>query len=358
MARYLLKKVGYGILVLWGVITLIFFLFNVMPDPTRMILGQHTDATSISIVKKDLGLDQPVWKRYINYLNDLSPLALYSIHRNSFFYFDTEKYDRHFILLTTKNRILVFKTPYLRRSYQNKRKVSAIIGDTLFNTFILATLSIFIASVLGIFLGIVSALKKDSFLDKGILLFSSLGMSLPSFFAAILIGWIFAYILGDYTHLNLTGNLFEIDDLGNGYHLMLKNLILPTLTLAIRPLAVFSQLTRNSVLDTLGQDYIRTAYAKGLDFKKVIYRHTLKNSLNPIITTISGWFASLMAGVVFIEYIFGWKGLGYVIVSALNNYDLPVVMGVVLTISVIFVIINIVVDITYTFLDPRIKLSK
>ena len=180
---------------------------------------------------------------------------------------------------------------------------------------------------------------------------------MPSFFAAILIGWFFAYILGDLTNLNLTGNLYEIDDYGEGMKLQLKNLILPAFTLGIRPLAVVTQLSRSSMLEVLNQDYIRTARAKGLKFSRIILKHALKNSLNPVITAISGWFASLMAGVIFVEYIFGWRGLGYVMVDALNNYDLPLVMGCVITIAVIFIFINIIVDIMYSILDPRIQFS-
>jgi len=182
-------------------------------------------------------------------------------------------------------------------------------------------------------------------------------MSLPSFFAAILIGWIFAFVLADFTGLNLTGNLYEIDNMGNGSYLQLKNLILPAFTLGIRPLAIVIQLSRNSMLDVLSQDYIRTAKAKGLSFSRIIFKHALKNSLNPVITAISGWFASLMAGVVFVEYIFGWKGLGYVIVDSLNQYDFPVIVGCVLTISIMFIIINLCVDILYAQLDPRIRLN-
>ena len=139
-------------------------------------------------------------------------------------------------------------------------------------------------------------------------------------------------------------------------HLELKNLILPAFTLGIRPLAIVIQLSRNSMLDVLSQDYIRTARAKGLKFSSVLFKHALRNSLNPVITAVSGWFASLMAGIVFVEYIFGWKGLGYVIVDALNKYDLPVVMGSVVTISILFITINVLVDLVYTMLDPRIRL--
>ncbi len=245
----------------------------------------------------------------------------------------------------------------MRRSYQSKKLVSEIIRETLPNTFILALVSIIFATVLGVFLGIIAAIKKDSLFDRSSLFFSAFGMSLPSFFAAILIGWIFAFVLGDLTGLNLTGNLYEIDDLGEGIHVQLKNLILPAFTLGIRPLAIVIQLSRNSMLDVLSQDYIRTAKAKGLSFSRIIWKHALKNSLNPVITAVSGWFASLMAGVVFIEYIFGWKGLGFIIVDSLNKYDFPVIVGCVLTISVFFIIINTFVDILYGILDPRIRIN-
>jgi peptide/nickel transport system permease protein len=147
-----------------------------------------------------------------------------------------------------------------------------------------------------------------------------------------------------------------MDDFGEGVHLRLKNLILPALTLGIRPLAIVIQLSRNSMLEVLSQDYIVTAQAKGLKFSRILFKHALRNSLNPVITAVSGWFASLMAGIVFVEYIFGWKGLGYVIVDALNKYDLPVVMGSVLTIALFFIIINVLVDISYALLDPRVRL--
>ena len=155
----------------------------------------------------------------------------------------------------------------------------------------------------------------------------------------------------------MTGSLYEIDDYGTGEYLSVKNLFLPALTLAIRPLAVIIQLTRSSVLDTLSKDYVRTAIAKGLSFKKTLSKHVLKNSINPVITAISGWFASLLSGAVFVEYIFGWNGIGKEIVNALNLLDLPVIMGAVLVIAFIFIIINILVDIIYIKLDPRIKIN-
>ena len=153
------------------------------------------------------------------------------------------------------------------------------------------------------------------------------------------------------------GSLYSVDDFGNGEYLSLKNLILPAVTLGIRPLAIVVELTRNSLLEVLSQDYIRTAKAKGLSHYKVITKHALKNAMNPVATAISGWFASLMAGAVFIEYVFNWKGVGVVIVDALEKYDFPVVMGAVLFVSVILVFINIFIDIIYGYLDPRARVQ-
>lgn len=359
MINFLFKRLLYAFLILWGVITVVFFLFNILPgDPAKMMLGQRSDISTVESIRKELGLDKSKAMQYAKYLNDLSPISVHnSNNEKNYFYLDSAKYSATEILNLPGNYVLVAKMPYLRRSYQSKKPVSDIIAETLPNTFILAVVSILFATILGIFLGVLAAIKKDSLFDRASLFFSAFGMSLPSFFAAILIGWIFAFVLGNFTGLNLTGNLYEIDDFGEGVHLQLKNLILPAFTLGIRPLAIVIQLSRNSMLDVLSQDYIRTAKAKGLTFKRIIWKHALKNSLNPVITAISGWFASLMAGVVFIEYIFGWKGLGFVIVDSLNKYDFPVIIGCVLTISVLFIIINTLVDILYGILDPRVRIS-
>ena len=169
--------------------------------------------------------------------------------------------------------------------------------------------------------------------------------------------WLFGFVLHNYTGLNMTGSLYEVDDYGRGSFLQLKNLILPALTLGIRPLSVIIQLSRNSLLEVLSMDYVRTATAKGLSKFTVIFKHALRNALNPVVTAVSGWFASLLAGAVFVEYIFAWNGIGKEIVDALNKMDLPVVMGAVLFIASIFVIINILVDLIYGWLDPRIKIS-
>ncbi len=358
MIKFIAKRLWYGLWVFLGVVTVVFFLFNVLPgDPARMMLGQRADITSVEAIQRELGLDRPVHIQYLNYLNDLSVVSLHNNKKEeSLFFLDREKYSAT-VLFSVKGRSLVMKKPYLRRSYQSNRPVTEILATAFPNTLLLASVSILFAMIIGIVLGVFSALKGNSLFSKGALVFSVFGMSLPSFFSAIIIAWLFAYVLGDFTGLNMTGSLFEVDDFGRGEYLSWKNLILPAITLGIRPLAIVTELTRSSLRNVMAQDYIRTARAKGLSMYRVITRHAMKNALNPVITAISGWFASLMAGAVFVEYVFDWKGIGVVIVEALEYYDFPVIMGAVLLISVILVLLNIAVDIIYGYLDPRVRLQ-
>ena len=360
MIRFIGKRLFYGLLVLLGVVTLVFFLFNILPgDPARMMLGQRADAESIAIINRDLGRDKPVGIQYLNYLNDLLPISL---HNNSdpgnYFYLSPEKYAPCTTLLKIGTTSLVLKAPYLRRSYQSQRKVSEIISTAFPQTALLALVAMIFALAVGITLGVVSALHKDTWIDRLTLVLSTLGMSLPSFFAAILIAWFFAYVLADWTHLNMFGNLYTVDDYGCGEYIDLKNLILPALTLGIRPLATLTQLTKNSMLEAMSQDYIRTARAKGISHRRVIVHHALRNALNPVVTSASGWLASLLAGAVFVEYVFDWKGMGIVIVDGLEKYDFPVVMGTILFICLLLVLINILTDIVYGILDPRVRVSR
>lgn len=356
MLKYLLQKIGYALLTLFGVITVIFLLFNILPgDPARMMLGQNETAEQVAIVKKKYGFDQPLAKQYLYYINDLSPLSFHSTNLEDYTFLSPKKYTAS-KLFKVSNTNIVFKFPYLRESFQkNDKKVSRVISETLPNTFILAVSAICVAMVLGVLLGIVSAMYKDSWLDKMIQLFSTFGMSVPSFFSAIIFAWLFGFVLHKYTGLNMTGSLYEVDDFGEGKYMQIKNLILPAVVLGIRPLAVVSQLMRNSLLEVMGQDYIRTAKAKGLSLLKIIRKHALKNAMNPVVTAISGWFASMLAGAVFVEYIFGWNGLGKEIVEALNTLDLPVIMGAVIVIASLFIIINIFVDVIYSWLDPKVR---
>ena len=359
MLRYIVKRLGYGLLVLAGVVTLVFFLFNILPgDPARMMLGQRADAESLAVINRDLGRDRPVGVQFAGYVNDLLPVSLHNNRdEESYFYLAADKYAPYTTLLRMGSTSVVLKAPYLRRSYQSQRRVTEVIGSAFPQTAVLALVAMAIALLLGVSLGVLSALHKDTWVDRAALLVSTLGMSLPSFFAAILIAWLFAYVLADWTGLNMFGNLFSVDDYGRGEYIDLKNLILPAVTLGIRPLATLTQLTRNSMLDALSQDYIRTARAKGLKRRRIVVHHALRNALNPVVSSATGWLAGLLAGAVFVEYVFDWKGMGTVIVNGLDTYDFPVVMGCILFICVLLVAINIVTDILYAVLDPRVRLA-
>ena len=359
MGQFILRKIGYGFLVMMGVISVIFLLFSVLPgDSTIMTMGQRSDVSSEEAVRKELGLDLPLGTRYVHYINDMLPLSLHNnMDKGSTFYLDTNKYTSTILCKLGKETVLVAKKPYLGRSYQSKRLVMEMLNEAVPKTALLAVVSIFFAIVVGIILGILCAVFKDTYFDRITLVVSVMGMALPSFFAAILLAWIFAFLLADFTGLNMFGSLYTISDFGGYEYLDLKNLILPAITLGIRPLATVTELMRNSTLEVMSQDYIRTAKAKGLGFYQIIKRHIVKNALNPVVTAISGWLAGMMAGAVFVEYVFDYKGVGIMIVNGLEKYDFPVVMGSLLYISIILVLINIAVDIIYGFLDPRAKVK-
>lgn len=321
------------------------------------MLGQNQTQEQLDAVSKKFGFDKPIGKQYLYYINDLSPLSFHSKTEGDYTFLGDQKYKVS-KLFSIGNTSIILKRPYLRESFSRPgKRVAEIIGETLPNTAVLAITAIIIAMLLGVILGIISALFKDRWLDKAIQIFSTLGMSVPSFFSAILFAWFFGFLLHKYTNLEMTGSLYELDDFGEKMSIKWKNLILPAAVLGIRPLAVVTQLMRNSLLEVFNQDYIRTARAKGLSEYQVIKKHAVKNALNPVITAISGWFASMLAGAVFVEYIFGWNGLGKEIVNALNTLDLPVIMGSVLIIALLFILINIFVDIIYGWLDPKVKLQ-
>ena len=300
----------YALLTLFGVITVIFFLFNVLPgDPAQMMMGQNENSEQLAIIRQKYGFDKPIPTQYFYYLNDLSPISFHSNRPEDYSFLSEHKYTATSIFIIG-NITTVLKYPYLRESFTKQgKRVSQVLAETLPNTFVLAIASIIIAILIGVFLGIISALYKDRILDKAIQILSTLGMSVPSFFSAILFAWLFGYVLHKYTNLEMTGSLYELDDFGESMHIKWKNLILPAIVLGIRPLAVVIQLMRNSLLEVLNQDYIRTARAKGLSEFKIIKSHAVKNAFNPVVTAISGCFDSMISGAVFVEYIFGCNGL-------------------------------------------------
>jgi peptide/nickel transport system permease protein len=357
LKNYFFRRSLPALATLFGVITLVFFLFHALPaDPARMMMGQQQDSSALASIQKELGLDKALWKQYLLYLNDLSVLSVYP-HPSLAAPVGALQNTNWIALISTEKKIIVLKTPYLGKSFQTGRTVSAIISSTLPSTAVLAVVAMCIATLLGILAGTLAAFYHNRWPDKLLILLASSGLAGPSFFMAIVVAWLFAFVWGDFTGLNLCGSLYTLDDSGEFYRLEWQNIILPAFTLGIRPLAVITQLMRNSLLEVYAQDYIRTAKAKGLKPMQILWRHAYRNALTPVITAISGWFAGLLAGAVFVEYVFGWKGLGREMVNALENADLPVVMGAVLVISFLFVCLNLLVDLIYKWLDPRIRLS-
>jgi ABC-type dipeptide/oligopeptide/nickel transport system permease component len=349
LLRFITKKLLYGLLVLVGVVILVFFLFQGFGDPSRLIMGQTGDAATQSNIRKELYLDQPKWKQFFYYVNDVSQISIHSAN-------DIKEKKLRGFFIGGENKIGL-KIPYLRKSYQTKKEVGSVLTEALPGTLILAFAAMLIAVVVGIPLGVLAAVKKGSWVDTSSVFASIVGISAPSFFMGIIIAYIFGFLLSDWTGLHINGNWFDVDEITGERKWTLHNLILPAFTLGIRPLAIITQLTRSAMLDVLNQDYIRTAYAKGLGKMQVIWKHALRNALNPVITAVTGWFAELLAGAFFVEYIFGWKGIGKVTVDALEKLDFPVVMGSVLISATFFIIINILADILYGVVDPRVRVQ-
>ncbi len=435
MLKYFLKKSFYGVLVLLGVISVVFFIYSIKPgDPATLSGGQQASKEVVDNIRKEWGIDQPIHYRYLQFINDVSPLSFYNTNNSeSRFYYEENKYGGVQAFPISSNFKLIFKLPYLKKSYQSNRYVTEIISEKLPGTIILAIASILIATVLGVLFGSISAFYPNGFFNKFAIISSIAGMSSPSFFMASIVSVVGGYYWADYielpvfpfvlsllfvivgfiakkqskglknsiksiflfgfkgfvigigvwifylffqnifdlhsfdfivssvsipgTGLDPSGSIVEINDYTGAKEYHWENLILPSLTLGIRPLAIVILLTKKSMLEVLSSDFIRTAKSKGLSSYVIVSKHALPNALNPVITAVSGWFASLLAGAIFVEMIFNWDGIGTVLVNALKNDDLPIVMGITLTISVIFVFINMIVDLMYSIIDPRVRLN-
>ena len=215
-------------------------------------------------------------------------------------------------------------------------------------TAILASTAMILAALLGTFIGIISAWKPYTIFDNSSMIFALLGISVPVF------------VLGVLLRITFSTELGWVDGAGyiiNRNGLQLELLILPAMALAARPLSIFARITRSSMLEVLSQDYVRTARAKGLSERVTVLKHAFRNALNPVVTTISAWFAATLAGTFFIELIFNWPGIGYFAFKAVMANDYPVIQGVVIFTAVLFVFVNLIVDIIYSIIDPRVRLG-
>ncbi|MGF1533851.1 MAG: ABC transporter permease [Bernardetiaceae bacterium] len=349
MLAFIFKRLLKGIFVVIGVIVVVFFVFQVLPgDPLNSSgIARNMDPQTLEQVRKDLGLDRSRPMQLLLYLNDIFPVSIHTFSPAN-----EAKYD-YVPFFIIDGYVLVVKKPYLRRSFNRLMPVSELLWPKLNATLWLTVSALLIATFFGILFGLISALNHNSFLDNFIAILSIIGLSIPSFVSAMIISVVFGFHLFDYTGLNMTGQLFM--NTTEGKKLVLSNLILPSITLGIRPLAIITQLTRSAMIDTLSQDYIRTARAKGLPEYLVILKHALKNALNPVITSISNWLILLLTGAFFVELIFDWKGLGWITLKAVETQDLPIIMASTLIVATIFVVINVLVDIVYVLLDPAAK---
>jgi peptide/nickel transport system permease protein len=307
MLTFILRRLLYAVLVIYGVVTVTFFLMYILPgDPARLMLGQRADVQSVEAIRAQLGLDQPLHIQYISFLGKAAEGDL-------------------------------------GRSYATNRDVLETILERFPATALLAISALSISTVLGIAIGVLSAVKRYSWLDNLSMVLALLGISMPGFFAGLLIAWIFGFLLGWFP---ISGYISDGWD----------HLILPMMTLAVRPISINARLTRSAMLDVLSQDYVRTALAKGVSRWRLIIYHALRNALNPVLTSLSGWLAGLLAGSFFIEFIFNWPGIGLLAIDSIQKLDFPMIQGVVLFTAIIFILINIAVDVLYALLDPRVKL--
>jgi peptide/nickel transport system permease protein len=325
-----LRQLAQGLGVLWGSVTLVFFLFSQVPDPARALAGQNERAEAVEAFRAAHGLDLPVGERYVRFLGALMPWGQ-----------TAEGWG--------------WKSPSLGASYVGGRPVVEALAESLPATLLLATTAMGLALLVGVALGLWLAWRGEGALGKWVLGVATLGMSAPSFFVALLVAWLFGVVWHAWTGLPATGGWRVVDPF-DGPQVAWRNLILPALTLGVRPLSVVIQLTKNAASDVLAESYVRTARAKGVTGVRLMARHVLRNALNPVLTAASGWFAGMLAGAVFVEFVFGWNGMGLLMFRALEQGDLPVVMGGVLVISTTFVAVNVLVDAMYGWLDPRVRL--
>lgn len=312
MLTYIVRQFIYSVFIILGVLTVTFIVIRgIGGDPARLMLGQRADVQSIEALRKEWKLDQPIWIQYGDFLTK-------AIQGD------------------------------LGRSFSFNRPVTETILEKIPNTALLAVTALFLSTIIGVLIGILSAWKPYSLFDNVAMVLALLGISVPIFVLGAVLYAIFVqklHVIGG------SGFIFEGDTL------QIDRLILPMLALAARPLSIFARITRSSMLDALSQDYVRTARAKGLSERKTVMVHALRNALNPVVTTVSAWLAATLAGTFFIEFIFGWPGLGKLAYDAVLQVDFPVIQGVVLLTAVIFVVINFIVDIVYSWLDPKVRLS-
>jgi len=305
--NYFLKRIWQAIATLFGVTVITYILLYLLPaDPARQIAGRSATAETVENIREQLGLNLPLWQQYLNYLTDL-------LQGN------------------------------LGRSYIQKAEVSELIMSRLGPTLQLMAAGIFLEILIGLSIGIFAAYKAGKAIDNTVMVSSFVLVSTPQFIMGILLLYVFAVRLG----------WFPIGGYGTIMHL-----ILPALTLGVLGAGWYSRMIRSSMLDVLKQDYIRTAKAKGTPERKVIFIHAFKNAVLPIIAMIGIDIGIFMSGVVVVESVFGWPGIGQLAWQAIQRVDIPIIMGVTLVAAIFIILGNLIADLVSPLIDPRIKIQK
>jgi ABC-type dipeptide/oligopeptide/nickel transport system permease component len=304
MIRFLFRRLLLLVPVLLGMLTVVFILVRVVPgDPVRLMVGFDVDQATVNEMRRQLGLDRPILIQYIDYLS--------SVVQGDF-----------------------------GRSLRSNRDVSTEVLRHFTNTFKLALLSITLATIIGLTLGVIAAANRGTVLDYATIIVAVLGISAPSYYLGILLILVFAVLL----------NWLPAGGAGT-----LRHLILPAVTLAAASTAIVARLTRASLLEVIKKDYVRTASAKGLRRLTVLLRHGLRNALIPIVTALGLEFGFMLGGTVLVEVVFSYPGLGRLLITSIAARDFPMVQGAVIVSALAFVVINLLTDIAYAYLDPKIR---
>jgi peptide/nickel transport system permease protein len=307
MGAYIIRRLLISLVTIWGVSVLVFLMLHLVPgDPVTVMLSEHETQADAEALRHELGLDLPLHEQYVRYITK-------AIQGD------------------------------LGRSYRLRRPVMELIMDRLPQTIKLAVVSLGLATLFGIIFGILGAVYRESPIDYASMVTALLGVSVPAFWLGLMLIMVFSVRLG----------WLPIAGAREGP----ASIILPAITLAMGSLAIVTRLTRSSMLDVLNADYVRTARAKGLKERTVILRHALRTSLIPIITVLGLQFGFLLGGAIIVEKVFVWPGVGRLAIDAIIARDFPLVQGISLVVAVGFVLLNLAVDILYTYVDPRIRIG-
>ncbi|MBN1356818.1 ABC transporter permease [bacterium] len=318
MIGYLLRRLLSVVPTVWGIATIIFFLMFLIPgDPVRLMLGQHGDDEARVRITHELGLDKPIAVQYGLFLK----------------------------------RLMLGD---LGDSYRQDRPVTGILIERIPATALLAFAAMLISIVAGVVAGLAAAVRQNKITDAVVMILSLIGISTPVFWLGLLLILVFASRTFD--GAPVVFGWLPVSGYGEPGWDRIRHLILPALSLSAIGMGYIARMTRSSILEVIRQDYIRTAEAKGLSRFSVLMKHTLRNAMIPVVTIIGLDFAALLGGAVATETVFSWPGLGKVIVDAIRQLDGPVVEGGVMFIALIFVLVNICVDLLYVVIDPRIRL--